>query len=50
MHSMQKGVFKIGGRKYAVILKRYEFFCLLPIPDGVQGVGGSNPLVPTRKR
>ena len=43
MHSMQKGVLKIGGRKYAVNLKCYDFFCLLPIPDGVQGV------VPTSK-
>jgi len=49
MHGMHIGKLKVGGRKYAAILVVYGFDLLEESLNGVQGVGGSNPLAPTKK-
>jgi hypothetical protein len=48
MHGMHNRRFKLGGRKSAANLVGYGFCCLEESLDGVQGVGGSNPLAPTK--
>ena len=50
MHSMHRGELKTSGRKYAAILVGYEVKLLRVTLNGVQGVGGSNPLAPTKSQ
>jgi hypothetical protein len=47
MHGMHNRRLTLGGRKSAANLVGYEFGFLGESLDGVQGVGGSNPLAPT---
>jgi hypothetical protein len=49
MHSMHIGKLKVGGRKYAAILVGYGFELVGKSLNGVQWVGGSNPLATTKK-
>ena len=44
MHNSKKN---LGGRKSVANLVGYGFYWLVESLDGVQGVGGSNPLAPT---
>jgi hypothetical protein len=49
MHSMHSGKLKVGGRKCAALLMGCKLGLPEATPNGVQGVGGSNPLAPTKK-
>ena len=45
---MHKAVGKSGALKYVVVLMGYSQMGSADLLNGVQGVGGSNPLAPTR--
>jgi hypothetical protein len=47
MHSMPKAELNPSALKYAVIFNGYNLKKTLMGGNGVPGVGGSNPLVPT---